>query len=201
MMNRASVMRPVAAAAGLFALLLLVWLSILAAQIVAAGKPAPVRPAKVAIVLGAAVHGDRPSPVFEERIRHGIQLYKQGAVKRLIFTGGYGEGSGAAESAVARSYALRHGLRARDILVETRSRTTHENLLEASRLMQANRLESALLVTDPLHIKRALLMCSGLGIDAWPAPTPTSRYRSWRTKAGFLLREVYFYNVYLVAGI
>ena len=32
--------------------------------------------ADAAIILGAAVWGDKPSPVFEERIKHGIWLYK-----------------------------------------------------------------------------------------------------------------------------
>jgi carboxypeptidase Taq len=30
------------------------------------------------IVLGAAVDGNQPSPVFEERLRHGVALYEQG---------------------------------------------------------------------------------------------------------------------------
>lgn len=36
-----------------------------------------------AIVLGAAVWGDQPSPVFRERINHSISLYKNGYVKKL----------------------------------------------------------------------------------------------------------------------
>ena len=41
-------------------------------------------------------------------------------------------------------------------------------------------------------------MARDLGLDAHPAPTPTSRYRSWRTRAGFLGREVFFYATYLL---
>ena len=46
------------------------------------------RPADAAIVLGAAAWYKRPSPVFEERIRHGIWLYQNGYVSKLIMTGG-----------------------------------------------------------------------------------------------------------------
>jgi uncharacterized SAM-binding protein YcdF (DUF218 family) len=66
--------------------------------------------------------------------------------------------------------------------------------------MRTHRLSSALIVTDPLHAKRALTMSAELGIAAYPSPTPTSRYRTWRSKSGFLLREIYFYNVYLLSG-
>ena len=40
--------------------------------------------ADVAIVLGAGVWGDQPSPVFEERINHGIWLYKNDYVEKII---------------------------------------------------------------------------------------------------------------------
>ncbi len=44
-----------------------------------------------ALVLGAAVWQGKPSPVFEERIKHAIKLYTQGKVHTLIFTGGKGK--------------------------------------------------------------------------------------------------------------
>jgi uncharacterized SAM-binding protein YcdF (DUF218 family) len=136
----------------------------------------------------------------EERIRHGIRLYQTKQVGKLVFTGGYGKGGSTAESLVARGYALQRGVPAHDILTETVSHTTRENLAEAGKVMHSHRLGSALIVSDPLHMKRAMQMSSGLGIEASPSPTPTSRYRSWRSKTGFLLREIYFYNFYLLTG-
>lgn len=43
-------------------------------------------PADAAIVLGAAVWGTQVSPVFKERINHGIDLYQNRKVRKLIFT-------------------------------------------------------------------------------------------------------------------
>ena len=191
--------RPRRLTAALSALLLL-WSAVLGFQIVATGKRSSAAPADAAIVLGAAVYGERPSPVFEERIRHGIALLKAKRVQRLIFTGGYGKGAETAEALVARNYALAAGVPEQKILTETASRTTLQNLREARRLIDKEKLSTVLLVTDPLHMKRALRMCEGIGMACLPSPTPTSRYRTWRSKAGFLLREIYFYNVYLIAG-
>jgi uncharacterized SAM-binding protein YcdF (DUF218 family) len=176
------------------------WLTLLAVQIVAAGGEESPRSADAAIVLGAAVQGDRPSPVFEERIRHGVTLYRQGRVRRLLFTGGSAGSGEAAEAAVARRFAMAMGIPAQAILTEQRSRTTLQNLMEARPVMQAAGLRSALLVSDPLHMKRALAMCAGLAMDCAGAPTPTSRYRGFAAKAGFLLRELFFYHVWLIAG-
>ncbi len=79
-------------------------------------------------MLGAAAYDAKPSPVFEERIRHGLDLYEAQYAPLLIFTGGYG-GTGArfSESQVARRYALKHGVPDDAILIETASRNTVQN--------------------------------------------------------------------------
>ena len=59
------------------------------------------RPADVAIVLGAGTYNGEVSPVYQERIRHGVWLYENGYVKKLILTGGYGEGSSVSDAAAA----------------------------------------------------------------------------------------------------
>ena len=152
------------------------------------------------IVLGAAVYGEKPSPVFEERITHAIGLFQQGKASTIIFTGGHGDGASHAESEVGASYAVGEGVSESAILTETRSRTTNQNLVEAKVLMDLGGLRSAIIVSDPLHLKRASVMAEDLGISAVTSPTATSRYRSLRTKLGFLVREVYFYNHYAVTG-
>lgn len=151
------------------------------------------------IVLGAAAYDARPSPVFEERIRHGIDLYKGGHAPVLLFTGGFG-GSGArfSESQVARRYAIRNGVPARAILIETVSRNTRDNLREAATLMRERRLGNAIVVSDPLHMSRALRICRDIGIACLGSPTPTSRYRTFDTRWRFLLNEVYFFHRDLV---
>ena len=64
--------------------------------------------------------------------------------------------------------------------------------------MRSNQLGSAILVSDPLHLKRASLMAKNLGIKHDPSATPTTRYQSLRTKLPFALRELYFYNHYKI---
>ena len=154
--------------------------------------------ADAAIVLGAAVWDARPSPVFEERIKHAIDLYERGHVRALVFTGGLGQGDRLAESEVARESALAHGVPAEHIFIETVSRVTSENLEEAKEIVDQQGFTRILIVSDPLHMKRAVTIARDLGMDAYPSPTPTSRYRTWRSKLGFLLREAYFYAGHLL---
>ncbi|MCP4544043.1 MAG: YdcF family protein [Chloroflexi bacterium] len=153
--------------------------------------------ADAAIVLGAAVWDDQPSPVFRERINHAVDLYHDGRVRKLIFTGGQGDGDELAEAIVAQRYAVEHGVPEADILTETRSRTTEQNLYYATnQATVGHHLTRFFIVSDPLHMKRAMRMAHDMGMDAYPSSTPTTRYQSWGSQFWFLVRETYFYLTY-----
>lgn len=68
-------------------LLVLGWL-LLAVQILCYSYQSSDQSAQAAVVLGAAVWGNHPSPVYRERLNAAIQLYRQGRVGVLVFTGG-----------------------------------------------------------------------------------------------------------------
>ncbi|WP_199698706.1 YdcF family protein [Aurantiacibacter zhengii] len=176
------------------------WLGAVGFWIAVGPDEEPGARADAAIVLGAGVEGDTPSPVFRERIDHGIDLLRTGRVERLIFTGAQGEGATIAESAAARSVALEKGVPANAILTEAESASTMHNLVEAQLLMRDEGLETALIVSDPLHMRRAMEMAEALGIEAHPSATPTSRYRSFQTQLPFLLREIYFIHHFWLFG-
>ncbi|MEM7779975.1 MAG: YdcF family protein [Pseudomonadota bacterium] len=156
--------------------------------------------AKVAIVLGAGIDGDVPSPVFAARIDHAIDLHNRGRVAAIIFTGARSPEDSVSEAAAGRNYAIAAGIPASDITIEENSRTTFQNLVEAQKLMEANGQVSALVVSDPLHLWRADMMAEDLGISAQMSETPTTRYQTLSTILPFLLREVYFVHHYWILG-
>ena len=67
--------------------------------------------------------------------------------------------------------------------------------------MDAHSMNTAIIVSDPLHMKRAMLMANDYGITAYSSPTPTSMYRSAKTQLPFLGREVFFYIGYSVVRL
>jgi uncharacterized SAM-binding protein YcdF (DUF218 family) len=153
--------------------------------------------ADAAIVLGAAVWGDEVSPVFRERINHAIDLYRTGKVRKIIFTGGQGNQDELTEAAEARQFAIKNGIPVKDILIEESSHTTYENVVNAKRVADANDLHRVLIVSDPMHMKRAVAMAKDIGLDAHPSPTLTTRYRGWRSQLESLAHETYYYIGYL----
>ncbi|MFE8699694.1 YdcF family protein [Cytobacillus sp. FJAT-54145] len=153
-----------------------------------------------AIVLGAAAWHNRPSPVLKERVNHSIWLYDNGYVDKLIFTGGKGEGAPFAESEVARDYAISQNVAPEDIFIETKSTITEENLLYAQEIAFEHNLNSFTVVSDPLHMKRAILLAENIGLDVHSSPTTTSAYQSLNSKIPFFFREVFFYVGYLLTN-
>jgi len=155
--------------------------------------------ADAAVVLGAAVWSQNVSPVFRERINHAVDLYRKGKVRKLIFTGGQGNSNEPTEAAAASSYAQANGIPIQDILVEQKSHTTFENIVNAKQLADANSLKTVLIVSDPMHMKRAMTMARDVGLIAYPSPTPTTRYVGWRTQMSELARETFYYLGYIIA--
>ncbi len=155
----------------------------------------PPQPADYAIVLGAASYGPLPSPVFARRIEQGVALYRQGLVKKLIFTGGPGHPT---QAQVAKEYASQYQIPEEDLWLEERSQNTWENLKFSVGLTPEGREARYLLVSDGWHLKRAQEMAKDLGISCQSVAVDPSSYRSWETSLPFLLREtaaLFYYRI------
>lgn len=152
--------------------------------------------ADVAVILGAAAYNGEVSPVYRERINHGITLYEAGYVDRLIVTGGTAGQAEESDASAAKKYLLSQGIPEEAVLIEDQSSITQENLENSKAIMEENGYETAIIVSDPLHMKRAMLLAEDAGITAYSSPTPSTRYISLRTKIPFLARETFYYIGY-----
>ena len=179
-------------------LLVVLGFAYVAWSIVDYGSGEDVPSADAALVLGAAAWGSKPSPVFRERINHAVKLYQSGKVRWIVFTGGTPEPGYPAEADVGREFAARQGVPMTAMLVENQSRTTWQNLSNARDLGNQFGIRSYLLVSDPLHMRRAVLMAGDLGLRASPAPTQSSRFRTLASWSRFLARETWLYVGYRV---
>ena len=189
--------RRLAVAAGAIVL----WLGAVAAWIAVGPAVSGTERGETAIVLGAAVIGETPSPVFAARLDHAVTLYREGRAARVLVTGGRSPEDRVSEAAAGSTYLHARGVPTEAILFEDRSRTTRENLANARRVLGQSARAPVLIVSDPLHLRRAMAMAAAEGFDARPAPTPTTRYRSLGTQLPFLAREVWFTHVFWLAGL
>ncbi len=150
----------------------------------------------VAIVLGAATSDDGVSQVYKQRLNHAIKLYNDNSIEKIIVTGGKGEGNNFSDAFMAKTYLVSQGIPEEIVLLEEQSTITQENLQNSKKIMDEEGYKTALVVSDPLHMKRAMLLAKDIGMDAYSSPTQSSAYQSLRTKIPFVARETFFYVGY-----
>ena len=148
------------------------------------------QPSSAIVVLGAAQYVGRPSPVLRARLDHAIALWRRGLAPRLIFTGGTGQRDTTSEAAVGQRYAIEHGIPPRAILIENSGRSTTESLSNVAELMRAEPTRRVILVSDPFHMFRLLVIARRVGLLPYTSPTRTSPIsRSWRASWEYTLAE------------
>jgi len=147
--------------------------------------------ADVIIILGSAVWpGERPSPSLEARVQHGILLYQRGMADYLILSGGVGRYP-PAEAEMMRRLAVSHGVPEQSLILDTKSSSTIESIQRAGSTMRQYDWNTAVIVSDPFHMYRALLMAQDEGIHAWGSPALDSpTYTILRLRYYYTLREV-----------
>jgi uncharacterized SAM-binding protein YcdF (DUF218 family) len=182
-----------------------VWAGWLGSQVLSMATRRNTGTADVIIVLGSAVWpNEQPSPSLAARTRTAIELYEQGRAAHLILTGGLGQWP-PAEAEVMRRLAAAAGIPEAALVLDTESRSTQQSLSTASRLMAEHGWRSALIVSDPFHLCRALTMAHDAGIRANAAPALASP--TWtipRLRVYYVAREVVAlmaYHVLRVLGL
>ncbi len=149
------------------AVLVVVVATVLVTPIGAQIEELPRRQYDAAVILGAAVwSGNRPSPVLRERINRGFDLLKDELVQFIVVTGGNAP-SELPEAEVARLELIKLGADPTRIVEETSTNSTVEQVIYIrEQLIQKQKWDSFIIVSDQFHLKRALEICSFNGIDA-----------------------------------
>lgn len=127
-------------------------------------------PADVIIVLGSAVWpNEQPSPSLRARTERAIELYRDGYASHLILSGGLGRHP-PEEAEVMRRLAVEAGIPDEVLVLDEEARSTRESLVRGREIMQQGGWDTAIIVSDPFHMKRSLLMAEDIGITAYGSP-------------------------------
>lgn len=146
------------------------------------------------MVLGAGLHGDKPSKMLDNRLDMAFELAQRYPQARLIVSGGQGNQEIISEAAAMRNDLLSRGIPDTRILQEDQSRDTVENITFTRALLEKRGKSVATLqiaiVTNDFHALRALRLAQHRGyahVTVIAAPTPYSimlnawlrEYLSW----------------------
>lgn len=133
--------------------------------------PAPEK-TDLIIVLGAQVKPDgTPSVQLTYRLETALSAY-QASPQTIVCCGGRAGKEPEAEGNVMRAWLIGHGVPETDVLAETASGNTMENIRNALALLpQAP--ERVLIVTSDYHLPRAMAIARDCGLSVSGAAAPT----------------------------
>lgn len=127
-----------------------------------------VQPADAIVVLGAGIHRD--GTLGKDSLRRAVQgivLYRRGLAPLIVFSGTSYEGS-QVESQVRASLARQLGVPEKAILLERHADTTAEEAENITAKLRQRGAERILLVTNSLHLRRAVPRFEKLGLKVFP---------------------------------
>lgn len=133
------------------------------------------------IVLGAGVRSDgSPSPMLQDRLKTGIELYEKGATNRLLMSGDHTK-KGYDEVNVMKDYAIEKGIPSEHVFMDHAGISTYDSIYRAKNIFQADKI---VIVTQEYHLYRALHIAEKLGVEAYGVSADVRVY------AGQELREL-----------
>lgn len=143
----------------------------------------------IAVLGGGAYSNGVLGGASNERLIKSVLLYRQGRAPKIVFTGGKVVGVNAklghtvfgttrddesrfVEARLMRDIAVGMGVPPNDCVVEENSLSTYENLRNLKALMEKEGMKTTIIVSSPLHMRRAVMAAARLGVDFTPASAP-----------------------------
>ncbi|HEV3245203.1 MAG TPA: ElyC/SanA/YdcF family protein [Candidatus Paceibacterota bacterium] len=119
--------------------------------------------AEAAVVLGASVEGNEPSPILAERANAAIKLYEDGKVSKILVTGDNAT-TNYDEVNPVQHYLLAAGIPPQDIFLDHAGFDTYSSMYRAKDVFDAT---SVVVVTQDFHLPRAVFTARSLGLTAY----------------------------------
>ncbi len=143
----------------------------------------------------------------QARAQKGIDLYKDGWARTLVFSGAAQDKSGPSNAEAMRRQAISEGVPSAHILVDEEAINTQQNAENTKSILTEQNFKSVILVTSGYHQRRASLefqkqaQDAGVSVRNWPVGedkdwglfwwvTP----RGWWLAGGELVKIVAFYT-------
>lgn len=132
------------------------------------------------IILGAGIWGDKPSPMLEDRLLQGIELYNNNVSTKIIMSGDHGREE-YDEVNIMKEFAIEKGVPSENIFMDHAGFSTYESIYRAKEIFEADKI---VIVTQKYHLYRALHIANSLGIEAYGVGADPRQY------VGAMYREI-----------
>lgn len=143
-------------------------------QVWMAGRTDDRRAVDAIVVMGAAQYDGRPTPQFQARLDHALELWMDGVAPIIVTTGGNQPGDRFTEGGSGAKYLNERGVDSSSLVIEEAGSTTRRSLVGVAGLLFERGAEHVVIVTEPFHALRSQLIAQDLGLHVSLSSTQTS---------------------------
>ena len=123
---------------------------------------------QVMIILGCQLHDWGPSVMLQDRLDKALDYLKDHPEVVVVVSGGQGENEPTSEAQGMADYLADHGFARENIILETQSHNTHQNLTYSARHLEergADIKAGVLIVSNGFHLTRARMLAGRAGYE------------------------------------
>ena len=91
------------------------------------------------LILGAQVMSDKPSEMLADRLKQGLELYKNGVAKKIIVSGDHGR-TDYDEVRVMKDFLISNGVPSENIFMDHAGFSTYDSMYRAKNIFKVERL-------------------------------------------------------------
>ncbi|WP_282699540.1 ElyC/SanA/YdcF family protein [Streptomyces sp. CC219B] len=129
----------------------------------------------VAVVFGAGLWNDEPSPYLAYRLDAAAELYRTGRVEVVLVTGDNSR-EDYDEPDAMRAYLTRQGVPDARIVSDYAGFDTWDSCVRAKKIFG---VDEAVLISQDFHIRRAVALCRAAGVESYGVGVAVRHDATW----------------------
>ena len=123
---------------------------------------------QVMVILGCQLHDWGPSIMLQDRLDKALEYLEDHPDMTVVVSGGQGENEPATEAQGMADYLADHGFARENIILETQSHNTHQNLTYSARHLEEAGVDiksGVMIVSNGFHLTRARMLAGRAGFE------------------------------------
>ena len=146
--------------------------------------PGGIPQSQAALVLGAGIRKNKPSPVLKRRLQGSIELYRIKKVRKILLSGDNTR-KFHDEVVVMKNYLLKNKIPPEDILTDFEGVSTLKSVYNCKKIFK---IKKVTIVTQTFHLSRAVFLAKQVNLNAIGYPSDS---KSQENNFYILLREFF----------
>lgn len=114
------------------------------------------------LILGAGVRANMPSPMLEDRLLTGLELYNKKLSNKIVVSGDHGRVN-YDEVNIMKNYLIEKGVPSEDIFMDHAGFSTYDSIYRVKEIFTAKKV---IIVTQKYHLYRSLHISKKLELEA-----------------------------------